>query len=166
MSTTCYLWFSQFFYLLRIFYTATTNFLIDLAFVHLLTAASQEPMYPTCLTMMYLRHPDPLETCTTLLEVGKVIAVAAINASFQILLAFTIIQYTGVVSPLKYGRCITKWRLFMCLLAIDAYSTSFSIFPVMDIAEEIVQKIDNIFHSITLVYVMHQYLLRSTVHRL
>ena len=123
-------------------------------------------MYPTCLTMMYLRHPDPLETCTTLLEVGKVIAVAAINASFQILLAFTIIQYTGVVSPLKYGRCITKWRLFMCLLAIDAYSTSLSIFPVMDIAEEIVQKIDNIFHSITLVYVMHQYLLRSTVHRL
>ena len=144
-----------FFYMLRIFRTATTCFLLDLAFVHILTTASQEPMYAKCFTMVYLRHPDSLETCTTLLEVGKVIAVAAMNASFLILLVFTIIQYTGVVSPLKYGRCITKWRLFIWALAVDAYSISFSIFLVMDIAEEIVQKIDNIFHSITLVYVMH-----------
>ena len=48
-------------------------------------------------------------------------------------------------------QCITKWRLFICVLAIYAYSISFSTFPFMDIAEEIVQKIDKIFHSITLV---------------
>ena len=78
---------------LKTFRTATTYFLISLAFVDILTAASQEPMYATCFIMMYLRHPDTLATCTPLLNVGQVIAVAAMNASFLIVLAFTITQY-------------------------------------------------------------------------
>ena len=78
---------------LKTFRTATTYFLIGLAFVDILTAASQEPMYATCFIMMYLRHPDTLATCTPLLNVGQVIAVAAMNASFLIVLAFTITQY-------------------------------------------------------------------------
>ena len=138
---------------LKTFRTATTYFLIGLAFVDILTAASQEPMYATCFIMMYLRHPDTLATCIPLLNVGQVIAVAAMNASFLIVLAFTITQYIVVVSPLKYGRRVTKSRVVICVLGIYAYSILFSLFPVMGIAEEIVQKIDNIFHSITLVYV-------------
>ena len=137
----------------KIFRTATTYFLIGLAFVDILTAASQEPMYATCFIMMYLRHPDTLATCTPLLNVGQVIAVAAMNASFLIVLAFTITQYIVLASPLKYGRRVTKSRVVICVLGIYAYSILFSLFPVMGIAEEIVQKIDNIFHSITLVYV-------------
>ena len=138
---------------LKIFRTATTYFLIGLAFVDILTAASQEPMYATCFIMMYLRHPDSLATCTPLLNVGQMIAVAAMNASFLIVLAFTFAQYIVVVSPLKYGRCVTKSRVVICVLAIYAYSIFFSLLPVIAITEEIVQKIDNIFHSITLSYV-------------
>ena len=78
---------------LETFRTATNYFLISLAFVDILTAASQEPMYATCFIIMYLRHPDTLATCTPLLNVGQVIAVAAMNASFLIVLAFTITQY-------------------------------------------------------------------------
>ena len=138
---------------LKTFRTATTYFLIGLAFVDILTAASQEPMYATCFIMMYLRHPDTLATCIPLLNVGQVIAVAAMNASFLIVLAFTITQYIVLASPLKYGRRVTKSRVVICVLAIYAYSILFSLFPVMSLTEEIVQKIDNIFHSITLVYV-------------
>ena len=137
----------------KIFRTATTYFLIGLAFVDILTAASQEPMYATCFIMMYLRHPDTLATCTPLLNVGQVIAVAAMNASFLIVLAFTITQYIVLASPLKYGRRVTKSRVVICVFAIYAYSILFSLFPVMSLTKEIVQKIDNIFHSITLVYV-------------
>ena len=138
---------------LKIFGPTMTYFLIGLAFVDILTATSQEPMYATCFIMMYLRHPDTLTTCTPLLNVGQVIAVAAMNASFLIVLAFTITQYIVLASPLKYGRRVTKSRVVICVLGIYAYSILFSLFPVMGIAEEIVQKIDNIFHSITLVYV-------------
>ena len=138
---------------LKTFRTATTYFLIGLAFVDILTAASQEPMYATCFIMMYLRHPDTLATCTPLLNVGQVIAVAAMNASFLIVLAFTITQYIVLASPLKYGRRVTKSRVVICVLGIYTYSIFFSLFPVMGLIEEIVQKIDNIFHSITLVYV-------------
>ena len=142
-----------FFDLLKIFGTVITYFLIGFAFVDVLTAASQEPMYATCFIMMYLGHPDTLATCTPLLNVGQVIAVAAMNASFLIVLAFTITQYIVLASPLKYGRRVTKSRVVICVLGIYAYSILFSLFPVMGLAEEIVQKIDNIFHSITLVYV-------------
>ena len=142
-----------FFNPLKIFRTATTYFLIGLAFVDILTAASQEPMYATCFIMMYFKHPDTLATCTPLLNVGQMIAVAAMNASFLIVLAFTITQYIVVISPLKYGRSVTKTRVIICVLAIYAYSILFSVFPLMGVPEEIQQKIDNIFHSITLIYV-------------
>ena len=138
---------------LKIFGPTMTYFLIGLAFVDILTAASQEPMYATCFITMYLRHPDTLATRTPLLNVGQVIAVAVMNASFLIVLAFTITQYIVLASPLKYGRRVTKSRVVICVLGIYTYSIFFSLFPVMGLIEEIVQKIDNIFHSITLVYV-------------
>ncbi|XP_022805913.1 uncharacterized protein LOC111343040, partial [Stylophora pistillata] len=73
----------------KIFRTTTTYFLIGLAFVDILTTASQEPKYATCFKVTYLRHADSLA----------------------------------------------------------------SLFVVMGITEEIVQKIENIFHPITLSYV-------------
>ena len=43
---------------LKIFRNATTYFLVGLAVVDILTAATQEPAYATCFIMMYARHPD------------------------------------------------------------------------------------------------------------
>ena len=86
---------------LKIFRNTTTYFLVGLAIVDILTAATQEPMYATCFIMMYKKHPYTLSTCTTLLSVGQSISVSAMNASFLIILAFTIAQYTVMISPLN-----------------------------------------------------------------
>ena len=137
---------------LKIFRNATTYFLVGLAIVDILTAASQEPMYATCFIMMYNKHPDTLSTCTTLLSVGQSISVSAMNASFLIVLAFTITQYIVVNSPLNYARKVTKTRVIICVLAIYVYAILFSVLPEIGVPEDIQQKIDNIFHSIFLTY--------------
>ena len=137
---------------LKIFRNATTYFLVGLAIVDILTAATQEPMYATCFIMMYTKHPDTLTACTPLLDVGRSISVAAMNASFLTVLAFTITQYTVVISPLNYARKVTKTRVIICVLVIYVYSILFSLLSEMGVPEDIQQKIDNIFHSIFLIY--------------
>ncbi|XP_078384594.1 melanopsin-A-like [Oculina patagonica] len=136
----------------KIFRNITTYFLIGLAFVDILTAATQEPMYATCFIMMYLGHPDTASTCIPLLDTGRTIAVAAMNASFLIVLAFTITQYIVVISPLNHARKVTKKRVIICVLAIYVYSILFSLSPRMGVSLDIQHKIDNIFHSISLIY--------------
>ncbi|KAL9960815.1 hypothetical protein ACROYT_G034319 [Oculina patagonica] len=136
----------------KIFRNITTYFLIGLALVDILTAATQQPMYATCFIMMYLGHPDTASICIPLLETGRTIAVAAMNASFLIVLAFTITQYIVVISPLKHARKVTKKRVIICVLVIYVYSILFSVSPRMGIPLDIAQKIDNTFHSISLIY--------------
>ena len=137
---------------LKIFRNATTYFLVGLAIVDILTAATQEPMYATCFIMMYTKHPDTLTACTPLLDVGRSTSVAAMNASFLTVLAFTITQYIVVISPLNYARKVTKTRVIICVLVIYVYSILFSLLSEMGVPEDIQQKIDNIFHSIFLIY--------------
>ena len=137
---------------LKIFRNATTYFLIGLALVDILTATTQQPMYATCFIMMYIRHPDTRPTCTPLLEIGQTISLAAINASFIIVLAFTITQYIVVISPLNHARKVTKTRVIICVLAIYVYVALFSVAPRTGVAIDIQRKIDNIFHSICLIY--------------
>ncbi|XP_078384854.1 uncharacterized protein LOC144667337 [Oculina patagonica] len=137
---------------LKEFQNATTCFLIGLAFVDILTAAAQQPMYATCFIMMYIRHPDTRDTCLPLLETGRTIALTAMNASFLIVLAFTVTQYIVVISPLNHARKVTKTRVIICVLAIYVYSILFSVSPRMGVPIDITQKIDNIFHSISLIY--------------
>ena len=67
---------------LKIFRNVTTYFLVGLAVVDILTAATQEPAYATCFTMMYARHPDTRFTCPKLLSVGQTISIASMNCSF------------------------------------------------------------------------------------
>ena len=67
---------------LKIFRNATTYFLVGLAVVDILTAATQEPAYATCFIMMYARHPDTRYTCPKLLSVGQTISIASMNCSF------------------------------------------------------------------------------------
>ena len=137
---------------LKIFRNATTYFLIGLSLVDIFLAATQQPMYATCFIMMYIRHPDTRPTCTPLLEIGQTIALAVMNASFLIVFAFTITQYIVVISPLNHARKVTKTCVIICVLAIYVYVAVFSVAPRMGVPKDIQQKIDNIFHSICLIY--------------
>ena len=84
----------------------STYFLIGLAFIDVLTAVTQEPLYATCLIMVYLGYPktryDPL------FEIADTIAFDTMNASFLVVLAFTFTQYIVVISPLNHARKVTK----------------------------------------------------------
>lgn len=137
---------------LKIFRNATTYFLIGIAFVDIFIAATQQPMYATCFIMMYIRHPDTVKTCTPLLNIGQTMSLTAMNASFLIVLAFTVTQYIVVISPLNHARKVTKTRVIICVLAIYAYVILFSVSPEMGVPKDIQQKIDNTFHSIALIY--------------
>lgn len=137
---------------LKIFRNATTYFLVGLAVVDILTAATQEPAYATCFIMMYARHPDTRYTCPKLWSVGQTISIASMNCSFLIVLAFTFTQYVVVISPLNYAQNVTKRRVIICVLAIYVYSVLFSVLPEMGVSEDAQRKIDNTFHSICLIY--------------
>ena len=102
----------------KTFKNATTYFLIGLAFADLLGAATQEPLDATCYIMMYLGQPDAVSTCLSLSEVTKILALCFVDASFLIVLAFTVTQYIVVSSPLKHARKVTKKRVAICVLVI------------------------------------------------
>ena len=137
---------------LKIFRNATTYFLIGLAFVDILTAASQQPMYATCFIMLYIQHPDTRTICLPLFDIGQTIALAAMNTSFLIVLAFTVTQYIVVISPLNHARKVTKKRVIICVLVIYVYAGLFSVASRLGVPRDIQEKIDNIFHSICLIY--------------
>ena len=101
---------------------------------------------------MYIRHPDTVKTCSSLLDIGQTMSLTAMNASFLIVLAFTVTQYTVVISPLNHARKVTKTRVIICVLAIYAYVILFSVSPQMGVPRDMQQKIDNTFHSIALIY--------------
>ena len=137
---------------LKIFRNATTYFLIGIAFVDIFIALTQQPMYAACFIMMYIRHPDTVKTCNSLLNIGLTMSLTAMNASFLIVLAFTVTQYIVVISPLNHARKVTKTRVIICVLAIYVYVILFSVCPEMGVPRDIQQKIDNTFHSIALIY--------------
>ena len=137
---------------LKIFRNATTYFLIGIAFVDIFIAATQQPMYATCFIMMYIRHPDTVKACNSLLNIGLTMSLTAMNASFLLVLAFTVTQYIVVISPLNHARKVTKTRVIICVLAIYVYVILFSVSPEMGIPRDIQQKLDNTFHSIALIY--------------
>ncbi|KAJ7353806.1 hypothetical protein OS493_032079 [Desmophyllum pertusum] len=137
---------------LKIFRNATTYFLVGLAFVDILTAATQQPMFATCFIVIYLGHPDTDAICSPLFEAGQYISLFAMNASFLIVLSFTVTQYIVVMSPLKYARRVTKTRVVICVLSIYLYAICFSLLSVMGVPTDIHQKCDIILHSIIMIY--------------
>lgn len=137
---------------LKIFRNAPTYFLAGLAIVDMLTAATEEPMYSTCLMLMYTKQRFNLASCTTLLDIADPISLATINASFLIVFAFTIIQYIVVISPLNHARKVTKTRVIICVFTIYVYAILFSMSPFMGVPVEIQLKYDMIFHNFVLTY--------------
>ena len=136
----------------KVFRNATTYFLIGLAIVDILTAATQMPMAITCFIMMYVKQTDTVSTCISLLEIVQTISNATWNASFLIVLAFTVTQYIVVISPLNYALKVTKTRVIICLISIYAYATFFSLLSMMGVARDILDKIDLFLHSFLVIY--------------
>lgn len=115
---------------LKTFKNATTYFLVSLALVDILTALTQEQMYAACFIKTYLRHLDTVKVCMPLLTIGQTIS---INASFLIVLAFTVAQYIVVISPLNHARKVTKTRVMICVLSIYLYAIVISFTPLIGI---------------------------------
>ena len=137
---------------LKIFRNAPTYFLAGLAIVDLLTAATEEPIYATCLMLMYTKQRFNLASCTTLLEIADSINLATMNASFLIVFSFTIIQYIVVISPLNHARKVTKTRVIICVFTIYVYAILFTMSPFMGVPVDIQLKYDMIFHNFVLTY--------------
>ena len=94
---------------------------------------------------MYTKHRDTATTCPLLLNVGQSIAAVAMNASFPIVLAFTITQCVVVISPLNYALKMTKTRVVICVFAIYAYTIMFSVLPEMEVPVNVQKKIMSYF---------------------
>ena len=76
------------------------------------------------------------------------------NASFLIVLAFTITQYIVVILPLNYARKVTKSRVIICVFIIYFYTILFSVLLEMGVPKDIQRNIDNTLHSIVLIYLI------------
>lgn len=139
---------------LKIFRKATTYFLVGLSIADILTATTQQPMFATCFTMIYIKHRDTGKTCQTLISVGHHISLVAMNCSFIIVLSFTIAQFIVVISPLKYAQKVTKCRVIVCIIGIYAYAILLTLLPKMGVHRDSLLKFDTIFHSIILTYLI------------
>ena len=128
---------------LKIFRKATTYFLVGLSIADILTATTQQPMYATCFTMIYIKHRDTGKTCQTLITVGQHISLVAMNCSFIIVLSFTIALFIVVISPLKYARKVTKCRVIIYIIGIYAYAILQTLLPKMGVHRDSLLKCSN-----------------------
>ena len=120
---------------------------------------TQEQTYAACFIMMYLRHPDTRKVCTPLLNIGQTIS---INASFLIVLAFTVAQYIVVISPLNHARKVTRTRVIICVLLIYLYATVISLFPLIGIPSYIQYTIESYLFVISICRSLIIYILLYT----
>ena len=137
---------------LKIFRNPTTFFLIGLAIVDLLTALVQEPIYAACFMLVYFRHPLS-KKCRTLANAGRHLGAFAMTASFLIVFAFTVTQYIVVLSPLKYGRLITKKKVLISIAAIYLYSAIFWCLHLMGVSSNVQNMMDSFLHNYLVVFV-------------
>ena len=137
---------------LKIFRNPTTYFLIGLAIVDLLTALVQEPIYATCFIILYIKHPS-LKKCGPFMDFGSYFSAFSITVSLLIVFAFTVTQYIVVSSPLKYGRLVTKKKVFISVVSIYLYTAIFCCLPLMGVPQKVKDAIELFFHNYTVVLV-------------
>ena len=135
---------------LKIFRNSTTYFLIGLAIVDLLTALVQEPIYATCFVILYIRHPS-LQKCAPFMRFGFYFTSFSITASWLIVFAFTVTQYIVVSSPLKYGRLVTKKKVFISVVSIYLYTAIFCCLPLMGVPQKVSDAIELFLHTYAVV---------------
>ena len=137
---------------LKIFRNPTTLFLIGLAIVDLLTALTQEPIYAICFMLVYFQHPST-EKCGPFAHAGRYLSAFAMTASFLIVFAFTLTQYTVVSSPLKYGRLVTKKKVLFGIAVIYLYSAIFWCLHLMGVSPNVQNIMDSFIHNYLLVFI-------------
>ena len=137
---------------LKIFRNSTTYFLIGLATVDLLTALVQEPIYATCFTLVYFRHPLR-KKCRPFANAGRHFGAFAMTASFLIVFTFTVTQYIVVSSPLKHGRRITKKKVLISIAAIYLNSAIFWCLHLMGVSSNAQIMMDSFTHYNLVVFV-------------
>ena len=149
---------------LRIFRNPTTYFLIGLAIVDLLTALVQEPIYATCFILLYIKYPS-LQKCGPFMEFASYFSAFSITVSLLIVFAFTVTQYIVVSSPLKYGRSVTKKKVFISVVSIYLYTAVFCCLPLMGVPNKVKDAIELFLHNyaVVLVTVVFYILLHYTM---
>jgi len=149
---------------LKVFRNSTTYFLIGLAIVDLLTALVQEPIYATCFIILYIKHPS-LKKCRPFMEFGSYFSAFSITVSLLIVFAFTVTQYIVVSSPLKYGRLVTKKKVFISVVSIYLYTAILCCLPLMGVPKKVKDGIDLFLHSyaVVLITIVFYILLHHTM---
>ena len=149
---------------LKIFRNPTTYFLIGLAIVDLLTALVQEPIYATCFILLYIKYPS-LQKCGPFMEFASYFSAFSITVSLLIVFAFTVTQYIVVSSPLKYGRSVTKKKVFISVVSIYLYTAVFCCLPLMGVPNKVKDAIELFLHNyaVVLVTVVFYILLHYTM---
>ena len=137
---------------LKIFRNSTTYFLIGLAIVDLLTALVQEPIYATCFVILFIKHPS-LQKCRPFMDFATFFSAFSITVSLLIVFAFTVTQYIVVSSPLKYGRLVTKKKVFISILSIYLYTAIFCCLPVMGVPQKLKDNIELFVHNYAVVLI-------------
>ena len=135
---------------LKIFRNSTTYFLIGLAIVDLLTALVQEPIYATCFIMLFIKHPS-LQKCGPFMYFASYFSAFSITVSQLIVFAFTVTQYIVVSSPLKYGRLVTKKKVFISVVSIYLYTAIFCCLPLMGVPQKVKDGIELFLHNYAVV---------------
>ncbi|CAH3156353.1 unnamed protein product, partial [Porites lobata] len=95
---------------LKIFRKATTYFLVGLSIADILTATTQQPMYATCFTMIYIKHRD---TPVTILGMVSLYSSEDPNSP-EFLIASLIVENVlylkFLLDPFLYAWRIPKYR--------------------------------------------------------
>ena len=151
---------------LKIFRNPTTYFLIGLAIVDLLTALVQEPIYATCFILLYIKQPS-LQKCKPFMEFASYFSAFSITVSLLIVFAFTVTQYIVVSSPLKYGRSVTKKKVFISVVSIYLYTAVFCCLPLMGVPIKVKNAIELFLHNYAAVlativfYILLHYIMKK-----
>ena len=101
---------------------------------------------------LYFQHPLR-KKCGPLVNTVRYLGAFAMTASFLIVFAFTVTQYIVVSSPLKYGRLITKRKVFISITVIYLYSAIFWCLHLMGVSSNVQIMMDSFIHSYLSVFV-------------
>ena len=137
----------------KTFRNPTSFFLVGLALVDLITGLVQEPIFASCFLLLYLGHPAAKTHCPQLIIYVEILAFVTMNASFFIVLAFTVTQLIVITSPLKYAPFVTKKLVIIAVLVIFAYTIIFGSLGLVQLpGSDTFKKLDLFLHSLFMVY--------------
>lgn len=131
----------------KTFQTPSAYFLVGLSITDLVCGLIVEPFIMTFYFMAYNKDPRTMDSYKILTEHIGVLASAAINSSFLIVLAFTTVQYLGISWPFKYKNIVTVSRTVRCIFIIWIYAIFFELTQKFGVPQDLIRNIDVILHT-------------------